>query len=457
MNHHVFRAYDIRGEAERDLESSFCEQLGRAIATVAARDGNRCIALGRDARHSGPRIRDALVHGLTTSGVDVVDLGVVPTPVTYFAAHHFELGSHVMITGSHNPSGDNGFKIGIGGRSLHGAGITALRDLMEAQDFIPQSSGSVDCRDAIGPYLKFCGDNLDLGPRRVTAVLDAGNGAGGPTAVALYRQLGIELGQLYCDPDGDFPNHHPDPTVEANLADLRTAVADSDAEVGLALDGDADRLGVIDRHGRILWGDQLMILFARALLAHKPGAQFIADVKCSQTLFESIEAAGGRAIMWKTGHSFVKEKLKETGADLAGEMSGHLFFADRYLGYDDGIYAGARLIELLSHSEVPLEELYDGLPSTLNTPEMRFDCPDQIKFEVVKRATDILRNSSDVHRVIDIDGARALVDGGWGLVRASNTGPLLVVRCEAQDQSRLDAISALMERAIAEARASVAS
>jgi phosphomannomutase/phosphoglucomutase len=468
MNKAIFRAYDIRGTADRDLDDDTCRAIGRAFGTWIARapradragdpDGPRTIAVGRDCRLSSDRMYAAAVDGVVSTGVGVVDVGVVPTPVLYFAPRHWRLDGHLMITGSHNPAGDNGFKLAVGTSSLHGDDISRLRAMIEQRGFIeaPASRrGAVEVRDVVTPYLQHARRSLSIGPRRLKLVLDAGNGAGGPTAVALYRSLGFELVELFTDMDGRFPNHHPDPTVEANIADLRRTVASESAEVGIALDGDADRVGAVDGKGRVIWGDQLMILFARDILAKKPGAIFIGEVKCSQALFDEIERLGGKAIMWKAGHSLIKAKMQEVGADLAGEMSGHLFFADRYPGFDDGIYAGARLLELLSGSDRSLAELYDSLPVMVNTPEMRIPCPDDIKFTVVERAAERLRRRPDVRAVIDVDGARAQFGDGWGLVRASNTGPLLVVRCEAQTAARLDEIRSIIEREIEAARASV--
>ncbi len=448
FNARVFREYDIRGQADRDLPDSLVHDLGRALGTHLARHGARRIAVGRDCRLSSPRLHAALRAGLAQTPLAIVDIGVVPTPVLYFAPFGFDLHGGIMITGSHNPPEDNGFKIMRGRSTIHGAEIQRLRELIEQEDFTG-GTGVAEERDAITPYLEHARSCVALGPRRPRVVVDAGNGMGGLTAGPLYRSLGFEVTELHCEPDGRFPNHHPDPTQPENVAELVHKVRETGAEVGIAFDGDADRIGVVDAKGRIIWGDQLMILFARAILAEQPGATFVGEVKCSQALYDEIEKAGGRAVMWKVGHSLIKTRMKELGAVLAGEMSGHIFFAHRYLGFDDAVYAGARLLELLSHERRTLSDLVDTLPVMVNTPEIRADVPDDLKFEIVRRVTERLRAHGDVN---DIDGARVRLAGGWGLVRASNTQPALVLRFEAETQARLDEIRALVEHELAAAR-----
>ena len=449
MNRRVFREYDIRGVADRDLDDALVRALGAAIGVRA----NGIVVVGRDPRLTSPRLFAALTDGLRVHA-EVVDIGVVPTPVLYFAAHHLKPAAAVMITGSHNPPEDNGFKVMLGLETLHGPQIAELRDAVEALLGQPDAHPTrpMHSRDVIGAYVDYAASQLQLGPRRFKVVVDAGNGAGGPTAMALYRKLGFDVVGLYTDLDGTFPHHHPDATQPENVADLIATVKREGAELGLALDGDADRLGAVDATGRILWGDQLMILLGQAVLEEVPGAGFVGEVKCSQAMYDELAKAGGHCEMWKVGHSLIKARMKETGAQLAGEMSGHLFFAHRWLGFDDGIYAGARLVELLTRGTQTLAERAAALPVMINTPEIRIDCPDDQKARVVATVTAALRANPDVREVIDIDGVRAKLDGGWGLVRASNTQPALVMRCEAISDARLAEIKQLIETSIVAAR-----
>jgi phosphomannomutase / phosphoglucomutase len=450
VNPQIFREYDIRGVAERDLGDQLVRDLGAVFArrVSAIAQGRTTIAVGRDCRLHSLRLFSALTDGLRT-GADVIDLGEVATPHLYFAAHHLATDGAVMITGSHNPAEDNGFKLMIGQATLHGADIAALRsaivELNEDGLTLPPPMGALREHDIMPAYLEHAASQLRLGGRRCRVVVDAGNGSGGPAALTLYRRLGFDVVPLHCEPDGRFPHHHPDPTVPANLEELRARVAIERAEVGIALDGDADRIGAVDGTGRILWGDQLMILFGKAVLTEVPGAKFVGEVKCSQAMFDELRKAGGEVEMWKVGHSLIKARMKEIGAQLAGEMSGHMFFGHRYLGFDDAIYAGARLLELISHSDRPLSALASGLPVMVNTPEIRIACADEAKAGVVARVTAALRGNPEVTGVIDVDGVRANFRGGWGLVRASNTQPALVMRVEAVDAARLAEIRAVVE------------
>jgi phosphomannomutase / phosphoglucomutase len=451
VNPRIFREYDIRGVAERDLDDTVVRAIGTALGRKVT---GKPVVIGRDPRVHSPRLFAALSEGVRAHA-EVIDIGVVPTPVLYFAAHHLAPGAAVMITGSHNPPEDNGFKIMLGAGSLHGPAIAALRDEVAAlvgKPAAPPHLG-MHSRDVTGPYLDHAAGQLQLGARRLKVVVDAGNAAGGPTAVSLYRRLGFDVVPLYCDLDGRFPNHHPDPTQPENLRDLIAMVQSTGAELGIAFDGDADRLGAVDSTGRILWGDQLMVLLGKALLAEVPDAKFVGEVKCSQAMYDELAAAGGQVEMWKVGHSLIKARMKETGAHLAGEMSGHLFFAHRWLGFDDAIYAGGRLLELLSRGERTLAERAAELPVAINTPEIRIDCPDDQKAGVVAEVTARLRRDPAVRGVVDIDGVRARFDGGWGLVRASNTQPALVMRCEAASEARLAEIRSLIEAHVEAARA----
>ncbi len=452
MNPRVFREYDIRGVADRDLDDRTVQALGMAIGQKVP---GKVVVVGRDCRVTSPRLFAALTDGIRAHA-EVLDIGVVPTPVVYFAAHHLEPAAAVMITGSHNPPEDNGFKTMIGKETIHGAAIAELRDrvqeLLEIE--APHPQFPMQSRDVIGAYVDFAASQLQLGKRKFHIVVDAGNGAGGPTAIAMYRRLGFDVTPLYCDLDGRFPHHHPDPTQPENVADLIATVKREGAELGIALDGDADRIGAVDSTGRILWGDQLMILLGKAVLEEVPGAKFVGEVKCSQAMYDELNEAGGHCEMWKVGHSLIKARMKETGAQLAGEMSGHMFFAHRWLGFDDGVYAGARLIELLTRGTRTLAELAAELPVMINTPELRIDCPDDQKVAVVTAVTEALRADPAVREVISIDGVRAKFADGWGLVRASNTQPALVMRCEAATTERLAAIVALIEGYIEKARRS---
>ncbi len=436
MNQHIFREYDIRGPVPEALNGETAELLGRAVGTYfRERDAQR-IALGRDCRLSSPELHKRLTTGLTASGVDIFDLGVVPSPLLYFSLHREEVDGGVEITGSHNPPEDNGFKICLGKHTVYGEEIRRIGRIAASRRFA-RGAGRVQTADMIGPYLAYLKENLRPGanPRRV--VLDCGNGVAGLVAPQAYRDMGVEVEAMFCEPDGRFPHHHPDPTMAENLAPLAEEVRRTGVDLGIGFDGDADRIGVVDHEGEVIWGDRLMILFSRDLLARRPGATVIADVKCSRVLFEDIEAHGGVPLMWKSGHSLIKGKMREEGALLAGELSGHLFFGERYFGFDDAIYAGARLLEILTNTPRRLGDLLADVPATKATPEIRIPCADEAKFKVVE---DLVRTFKAQYPVIDLDGVRVQLEGGWGLVRASNTQPALVLRFEANDEERLERI-----------------
>jgi phosphomannomutase/phosphoglucomutase len=453
MNAHIFREYDIRGLVDKDLTEEVVEKLGRGLGTWVKRRGGRTVVVGRDCRESSTRFRDALAKGLTSTGVDVVDIGVVPTPLTYFAANTLPVDGLAMITGSHNPPEYNGFKIGFGKTTFHGHEIQELRRMIEASDFEKGTPGKVTEFDIVTPYMHFVRQTVKVGRKGMKIVIDAGNGTGGAVAVPLFEAMGFEVVPLFCEMDARFPNHHPDPTVTENLEDLIRAVKKEKAEVGIAYDGDADRIGVIDDAGNILWGDQLMILFARSVLKEAPGAAIVGEVKCSSTLYDDIAKKGGKPVMWKAGHSLIKAKMREEHAQLAGEMSGHIFFKHRYFGFDDAVYSSARLLEILTHDKRKLSEMLADVPKTFASPEIRNDTPEEKKFEVVKRATETFRKQG--YNLVDVDGVRVTFPDGWGLIRASNTQPLLVLRFEAQTKERLAEIQQLIEGTLAQVKKEV--
>jgi phosphomannomutase/phosphoglucomutase len=451
---HIFREYDIRGVAESDLTSDTAERIGRGVAELIGRAAGKAprIAVGRDCRVSGPRIVEALISGLVRGGAHVLDVGVGPTPKLYFGVHHLETDGGVMVTGSHNPAPDNGFKIMIGRGSFFGPAIQELRGLVQGQPLPNKPGGTVTPSPIDDAYVAKLAGSVELA-RKPKVVVDAGNGAAGPLGLRTFTQLGLAPTALYCDMDGTFPNHHPDPTVPENLRELIERVRSEGADVGVAWDGDGDRLGVVDETGEIIWGDRLLALFAEPIIAAKPGATIIGDVKCSQTLFDRVSELGGRPIMWKTGHSLIKTKMKEEHAAVAGEMSGHFFFADRYYGYDDAIYAALRLLELLTAQDKPLSHLLRALPTRQFTPELRTDCPDAKKFEVIQELRKVLADRGSVN---ELDGVRVTYDdGAWALVRASNTGPILVLRFEAPSVERLNAIRSDVEAVVERVKRSV--
>ena len=446
INPQIYREYDIRGVVDKDLTPAIVKRLGQGFGTSMIQHGQGNLVVGRDGRLSSKSFADALTGGLLSTGCHVTDIGLCPTPVYYFSIFHLDKEGGMMVTGSHNPPEFNGFKVSVGKSTIFGEEIQNLGRLIEKGKF-SSGNGSLGKEEIIRPYQDYLKKNIHL-EKKMRVVIDAGNGTAGPVAGPLLKSLGCELEELYCEVDGRFPNHFPDPTLPGNLKDLIDRVRKTRADVGIGYDGDVDRIGVVDDQGNILWGDQLMILFSREILKDRKGATFVAEVKCSQNLYDDIEKHGGKAIMWRTGHSLIKEKMREERAVLGGEMSGHIFFADRYFGYDDAIYASCRLIELLSKTDQKLSRLLSDVPKTFITPEIRVECPDEIKFKVVDIAKEALRKD---YPVIDVDGARVKFEDGWGLVRASNTQPVLVLRFEALTQDRLDEIRGLVEKKVQEA------
>jgi phosphomannomutase / phosphoglucomutase len=446
----IFREYDIRGIADVELLDSGVEVLGRALGTYLIRHSGHTIALGRDCRLSGERLHNALLKGLMAAGCRVLDVGVVPTPVLYFSAVHFKANGAIMITGSHNPSEYNGFKTVCGTGSLHGQGIQDVYKLITDKDF-DSGEGNVTEVDAVTPYVDEVASQFRF-DRRVKVVIDAGNGTAGPAMHRILEKLNVEAVEMFFEMDGRFPNHHPDPTVLSNLDQLMKAVRKGKAELGIAFDGDSDRLGAVDEKGNVVYGDMLLLIFGREILTRKPGATFIGEVKCSQVMYDKLKELGGKPIMYKTGHSLIKTKMKEEHAELAGEMSGHMFFADRYYGYDDALYAACRLLEIIAKSGKPLSHQLDGIPKLVSTPELRIDCPDDEKFQVVSRVAQQFRKRGDI---VDVDGVRVPFENGWGLVRASNTQPVLVMRFEATTEDLLKKYQDEMEDAVKEAQKSL--
>ena len=447
----IFREYDIRGVYGAALTDNLAEDIGRAFGTLIRRGGGKSVSMGHDVRLSTPSLRKSLLTGMLSTGIDVADIGSCPTPALYFSLFNLSVDGGVMITASHNPAEYNGFKLCVGKRTIFGEEIQGVKLSIDRQDFDRGLGSLTVLEDFLATYLHYFTRHFkpfifrnDARPLRV--VMDCGNGAAGINAPEIFRKLGAELIPIYCDPDGRFPNHHPDPTVAENLADLIVEVKKHKADLGIAFDGDGDRLGAVDEHGEIIWGDRLTLLFASEILKENPGAVIVSEVKASQVLYDEVARLGGTAIMWKAGHSIIKDKMRETGALLAGEMSGHLFFADRYFGYDDATYAACRLAEILVQGDGTLSSYFAGFPRTFATPELRVDCPDDKKFEVVSQCRELLRRE---HKTIDVDGVRFLFDGGWGLVRASNTQPALVLRFEANQSSLLKEMEEKVRRLLA--------
>lgn len=435
----IFRAYDIRGIAGTTLTADTVTLIARAFAAEAAARGQQRVVVGRDGRHSGPELLAALTDGLVAGGMHVTDIGAVPTPVLYYATVALETGTGIVVTGSHNPPDYNGMKMMIAGDTLAGEAIQRLRRRIEDDELAHGEGSATTLDDFAATYLERVLADVHLA-RPLRIGVDCGNGITGAIAPRLYEGLGCEVHALYTEVDGDFPNHHPDPSKPENLRELSERVRTEGLDVGLAFDGDGDRLGVVDSHGRVIWPDRQMILYARALLADHPGAHIVYDVKCSSHLAAAIEAAGGDGEMWKTGHSFIKGRMRETGALLGGEMSGHIFFRDRWPGFDDGLYAGARLLELLAADARPSEQVFAELPDSVNTPELNVPfAEDGAHFAFMERFAERAR-FDDARSVLRIDGLRVDYDDGWGLARPSNTTPVVVTRFEAETREALERI-----------------
>src|SRR3990172_312027 len=478
VNSGIFRQYDIRGIFNKDLTTEIARAIGAAYGVHLLKEARSKkqearrfkISVGRDVRLSSVALSDALIKGILSTGIDVIDIGECPTPLQYFSMFHLNLDGGIMITGSHNPPEYNGFKLSVGKNTIYGEEIQEVRRIVEgrrqeARGKRQDKDRKIEYYDIISAYMDYIKRQFNgLSDRpAIKVVIDAGNGIGGVVAPKLLRELGCDVIELFCEPDGRFPNHHPDPTLPENLKELIRVVKGKKADIGIAYDGDADRIGVVDENGSIIWGDQLMIIFARDMLENsnvKKGtvpksATFVGEVKCSQIMYDEIQRLGGNAIMWKTGHSLIKSKMKETGAVLAGEMSGHIFFADRYFGYDDAIYASCRLIEILARRrtvkpDTTVSSLLANIPKMYSTPEIRVDCPDKKKFKVVERlygVFDKLKKNPELEIVdiITIDGLRIVFKDGWALVRASNTQPALVTRYEAVTEKRLQEIKEIVE------------
>jgi len=448
MKLEIFREYDLRGVWGADFDANDVETIGRGFGTYLQQRGGRVVLVGRDGRLSSPEIREALVAGLLQTGLKVMDLGVCPTPILYFALRRLKADGGLMITASHNPPDYNGFKICVGPDNIYGREIQEFRRFLEAGRFAT-GKGSLEEIDMIGPYREFLLDNLKVS-RPVRAAADAGNATAGIVAGPIFQALGCPVNELFFDLDGRFPHHEPDPTVPENMKILAETVVGQGLELGLGFDGDGDRLGVVDEKGRLIHGDRLLLIFAREVLKDHPGGKIIGEVKCSHLMYNDIRARGGRAIMWRAGHSLIKQKLREEKAVLAGEMSGHYCFADRYFGFDDAVYAAGRLLEIVARKKEPLSQYLADLPPTVSTPEIRWPCPEEHKFRLVEMVKEELRRD---HEIIDLDGVRVVFPDGWGLLRASNTGPILVLRFEAESEARLEEIRHLVEGTLERAKA----
>ena len=435
INRDIFRQYDIRGIYEQDLKGDLPYFLGKSFGSYVKRTGKKTISVGGDNRLTTPEIKKKLIDGVLSAGCDVFDIGIVPTPVLYFSVHYYGFDAGIMVTASHNPPQYNGFKMVIGKKSIYGDEIQKIAELIEREDF-EKGEGKIYERNAADDYINYIKGKFNF-RKKFKVGVDTGNGTAGPIIVPLFKEIGIEIYPLYIESDGNFPNHLPDPVVPENLIDLIKAVKENSLDAGFGFDGDGDRLGVVDDTGKIHWGDRLMILYAKEILRKMPGSKIIFDVKCSKALEEEIKKAGGKPIMWKTGHSLIENKLHQENAPLAGELSGHLYFADEYYGYDDAIYASLRLLRVMDNEGKKLSELFSEVKDYFSTPEIRVEVPDEKKFEIVENLKNYYRGK---YPSSEVDGIKVYFPNGWALVRASNTQPALVVRVEAETESSLEEI-----------------
>lgn len=445
INQNIFRMYDVRGIVDKDLTDETVYLLGKGFGTFVRNKKLKSVSIGGDARLSTPRFKERFKKGLLETGCDVYDVGILATPTLYFSIQNLSVDAGVMITGSHNPPDYNGFKLNIGLMSIYGDEIQTIREIIEKEDFISGNGKTEKFEGMIKIYQDYIVDNINL-ERPVKVVVDAGNGAGGPILPDILKRLGCEVKELYCEMDGTFPNHHPDPTVLEYIQDLIKEVKNSDAEVGLGLDGDADRIGVVDENGEVLYGDQILNVYARDFLKNYPNEKVVGDVKCSKNFYDDIKKYDGIPVMYKTGHSMIKKKMKEDNIKMGGEMSGHIFFKDRFFGFDDAIYACCRFVEIISKSDQKVSEFLADQPKMYNTPEIRVECPEDQKFDLVAKVRDsFIKENKDVN---GIDGMRLTFPDGWALLRASNTQPVIVMRFEAETEKRLNEIKKLVENRI---------
>jgi len=466
LNEKIFREYDIRGIVGTDMNRDTAVSLGRAFGSFVQRTNPAAkqLSVGRDVRLSSGDLAAGIIEGIATTGLNVYDIGVCPTPVQYFSLFHLALDGGIMVTGSHNPPEYNGFKLSLGKETIYGRDIQALKEMILKEEWaVPSQKGKVEQYDVLSAYrdhmlkrFSYLGEGRY---RKLKVVVDAGNGTAGVIVPAILEKVNCEVIPLYCEPDGKFPNHHPDPTVPEYIRDLIAETKRSGADAGFGYDGDADRIGVVNKNGDIIWGDQIMIILSRDILKRRPGSVIIGDVKCSQVMFDDIGRNGGRPIMWKTGHSLIKSKMKQEGAVLAGEFSGHIFMGDDYFGYDDALYATFRLVEIMKKSGKDMEELLSDIPKTSSTPEIRIECPEDRKRELVERVVSRFRDYRSnggspypVKKINTIDGIRVLFEKGWGLLRSSNTQPVIVVRVEAEDEDSLNKYKAFIEDEIEKAQ-----